>query len=63
MLCVYCGETFKLSTFCKDKNVCPECSGEVDDMSIPDEELNIVLFALRNPGGRTKAHFEFEDDE
>ena len=63
MICVHCGESFRLTKFSRDKNVCPDCSGEVDDFSIPDEELTIVLNSVRNPNGRTKAHIELDQLE
>lgn len=58
MLCIHCGESFRLTKYSKDKNVCQDCSGEVDDFTIPDEDLTVMLNNIKCPGGKTKAHFD-----
>jgi hypothetical protein len=63
MKCVYCQCVFKLNSFTKSSNVCPECDGTLDDLTIPDSELQIEILSLRNPTGRTKPEYIDEDEE
>lgn len=64
MRCVYCECTFKLTKFTKTSNVCPECEGVTDDLSIPDEELVTEIQILKNPSGKTKVtkYDDYYDD-
>lgn len=63
MKCIYCSGNFKLTKFTKNNNICPECDGTLDDFTIPDSELQIEIFALQNPSGKTKPEYIDEDLE
>ena len=72
MKCIYCQETFKLvklpktkttnANLQKESNVCLDCSGAVDDLQIPDEELEIDKWKLRNPSGKVAPVFYDSED-
>jgi hypothetical protein len=55
MLCKHCGCSFRLTKFHKDKQSCLDCDGITDDLTIDDAELQIDVWKLKNPSGRTPA--------
>lgn len=62
MKCIYCEGVFKPTKLTKVLNICPECDGTVDDLDIPDSEIQLEISSLRNPSGRTKPQFEDEEE-
>lgn len=60
MNCKYCGCSYKLSKHQVDPSVCLDCSGVIDDFSIPDEELAVEIWNLQNPTGKTKPIFQYD---
>lgn len=55
MICRHCGCSFRLTKFHKDKSACIDCDGITDDFSIDDAELQIDIWKLKNPSGKTQA--------
>lgn len=62
MKCIYCESTFKLTKYTKNSNICPECDGTVDNLSIPDEEVSVEAMLLINPSGRTRPVYNEEEE-
>lgn len=68
MKCLYCDQSFKLSKYNKSKNVCLDCEGVCEDLDVEDSELTVDIFRLKNPSGKTQAHYidtdlnDFEDE-
>lgn len=63
MKCIFCESTFRVTKFTKDKNICPECDGTLDDLSLEDEEVSLEVKILQNPSGRTRPIFVDEIEE
>jgi len=63
MNCKYCGAKFKLSTLHVDPNMCLDCSGVADDLSISDDEIAIDVWQLSNPCGRTRPKFDEQESD
>ena len=65
MQCKHCFCSFKLTKHHKDKDVCLDCSGITDDLSIDDDDpdLQIDIWNIKHPGGKTQVEFleEYED--
>lgn len=63
MLCIHCGTSYRLTKLHIDKASCLDCSGVTDDLQIDDSELQVDLWRLKNPSGKTAAFIEDDNDE
>jgi hypothetical protein len=64
MQCKHCGCSFRLTKLHTDKSMCIDCSGIVDDFSFDDSEIQVDLWRMRNPSGKTQAYiYDSNDDD
>lgn len=46
-----------------ERDVCLSCSGLADDLSIEDSDLQMDIWQINHPGGKTKVSFLEEYEE
>lgn len=61
MHCRYCNSSYRLTKWHNDKNACPDCDGITDNLNIDDAEIQLDIWNLKHPTGKTEAVFEYDE--